>query len=489
MADGAWEITHAIREVYGEELTDRIMCWSHKDAAYKPKLKALKKASPILATKLEHDIHEIQWMVSSKQNFKDVYELLERKFTLGKHTAEEKALLETFFAYHKRQWGPDSHVANWIEAANPFSIGSNQGVESKNGVIKKEYTYRERLSTAEFFEQAEKICHDDSKKDDCTLEGPRVLYLLPDIYGNVQKDSFRLQEAGYQYFVENLKRLPSGQRKPGCVVEVNPENKYKLCEVQQIGKVNKIIVLKSSANTLLDCTLEELAKLRILARGCSSAESLDDYMELRKSCHIVEQCGREFYCDCYWGIKGKLCKHTMALVYDRDSEFPVDARLRAKKLHKRKRGVGRPAKVKEALRKTPPKNMVDQVDYVETGREVMEVPRIDFPLNDQNDGSIDEIEIEDVDNDHNEGVEDAGNVDHADVHQDVDEIPLIDNDNIETVEDEINIWCKVCEDDEFEQVKATHFCDICDDNFCDLCTGDHKRFRATKSHQVEKVKS
>ena len=56
--------------------------------------------------------------------------------------------------------------------------------------MKKEYTFRERLSTVEFFEQAEKICHNNLKKDDCTLEGPRVLYLLPDIYGNVQKDSF-----------------------------------------------------------------------------------------------------------------------------------------------------------------------------------------------------------------------------------------------------------------------------------------------------------
>ena len=88
----------------------------------------------------------------------------------------------------------------------------------------------------------------------------------------------------------------------------------------------------------------------------------------------------------------------------------------------------------------------------------MEVPLIDFPLMEQNDGSIDEIEG--VDNDHNEGVEDAVNVDRADVHLGDDEIPLIDNNNIETVEDEINIWCKVCEDDEFEQVKATHFCDI-----------------------------
>ena len=159
--------------------------------------------------------------------------------------------------------------------------------------------------------------------------------------------------------MKNLKKLPSGQRKPGRVVEVNPDSKYKLCEEKKIGKVDKIIILKSSANTMLDRSLEELAKLRILARSNCSAESLDDFLELRRSCHIVEQCGREFYCDCRWGIKGKLCKHTMALIYDRDPQFPVNARLRAKKIHKRKRAVGRPAKIKEALSKTPPKNMVN----------------------------------------------------------------------------------------------------------------------------------
>ena len=41
----------------------------------------------------------------------------------------------------------------------------------------------------------------------------------------------------------------------------------------------------------------------------------------------------------------------------------------------------------------------------------MEVPLIDFPPMEQNDGSIDEFEG--VDNYHNECVEDAGNVDHA----------------------------------------------------------------------------
>ena len=125
--------------------------------------------------------------------------------------------------------------------------------------------------------------------------------------------------------MENLKRLPSGQRKLGCVVEVNPDSKYKLCEEKKIGKVDKIIILKSSANTMLDRSLEELAKLRILARSSCSSESLDDFLELHRSCHIVEQCGREFLCGCRLGIKGKLWKHTMALIYIRQGP-PVSSK-------------------------------------------------------------------------------------------------------------------------------------------------------------------
>ena len=43
MADGAWEITNAVREVYGGDFCVRLMCWSHKDRAYKLKLKSLRK--------------------------------------------------------------------------------------------------------------------------------------------------------------------------------------------------------------------------------------------------------------------------------------------------------------------------------------------------------------------------------------------------------------------------------------------------------------
>ena len=41
----------------------------------------------------------------------------------------------------------------------------------------------------------------------------------------------------------------------------------------------------------------------------------DDMVETRSSCYIVEQRGNNFLCDCPLGIKGKLCKHSVGLLY------------------------------------------------------------------------------------------------------------------------------------------------------------------------------
>ena len=88
--------------------------------------------------------------------------------------------------------------------------------------------------------------------------------------------------------------------------------------------------------------------------------SLEDYYKERKSCHLVEvvetPMGIEYLCDCYLGIKGKLCKHSMDLVYLLNPKsFPVAPTLNPLKFVGRKRGKGRPAKVAPALDKRLPK--------------------------------------------------------------------------------------------------------------------------------------
>ena len=58
------------------------------------------------------------------------------------------------------------------------------------------------------------------------------------------------------------------------------------------------------------------------------------------------------------GIKGKLCKHTLGLVYDRKKDFPVDPRITAVRFI-RKRKAGRPRNLRPALTREPPLVVVD----------------------------------------------------------------------------------------------------------------------------------
>ena len=211
------------------------------------------------------------------------------------YIGEKLDLVREFFQYFRNTWGPESHIANWFEGANPYNISHNQGIESKNGCIKKDYTFRDRLDTADFFIQADKICRDDSCKDDSILFGPRVNCLKADCFGNIADDSFRIQEAGYQYYHENIKKLPSGRRKVNKIVEVKPDGKYTLCEENGIGKVDKMYLMSSSQNNE---TLESIAKKRIEARNNTVMKSLDEYKRVRNSCHIIESKFGLWYTSC-----------------------------------------------------------------------------------------------------------------------------------------------------------------------------------------------
>ena len=74
-------------------------------------------------------------------------------------------------------------------------------------------------------------------------------------------------------------------------------------------------------------------------------------MEVRNSCHLVEQSGQDFFCDCFEGIRGRLCKHSVGLLY-KTGTIEVDHDVRSKPLGaKRKRG--RPKKLPSCLTRSP----------------------------------------------------------------------------------------------------------------------------------------
>ena len=127
--------------------------------------------------------------------------------------------------------------------------------------------------------------------------------------------------------------------------------------------------------------------MRVEARGApdtANYSSLTEYVQLRTSCWIVEQVGNEFYCDCHIGITGDICKHTMALHYDRMS-YPVLDTLQPKKLNNLWRKVERPAKIKPAFSRAGPSNVITVNDCIEIGNEEVAVVVVNWDeLNDVN---------------------------------------------------------------------------------------------------------
>ena len=130
-----------------KDLCVRVICLQ----LIKPNGKKIRKISNELAKQIEQDIFDLQWMVSGTVEFCHIFKLLEEKFLCENYTGEKLDLIREFFQYFRNIWGPESHITYWFEGANPYNISHNQGIESKNGCITKDYTFRDRLDTAYFF--------------------------------------------------------------------------------------------------------------------------------------------------------------------------------------------------------------------------------------------------------------------------------------------------------------------------------------------------
>ena len=130
--------------------------------------------------------------------------------------------------------------------------------------------------------------------------------------------------------------------------------------------VKRVIILPSNDNKLPEKSLKELALLRLQKRKKPSFLNIQEYFNIRTSCHVIEQVDREFYCDCWKGIKGKICKHVMALTYARVPQFEVLPSLKAAKFKRSRRPVSRSKKVGGALSKTPPRALPEPT-YQVTG--------------------------------------------------------------------------------------------------------------------------
>ena len=154
-------------------------------------------------------------------------------------------------------------------------------------------------------------------------------------------------EEGFIYFNQHLKALPSRRGGPAVrqknkLVELaapDPNLTLAASPGMSFGPVSKILGLPSSSihPDLQHLPLKDLVRLRLEKRRNPTYDSLEEFFKIRNSCHILEEINNDFFCDCARGIAGHLCKHTMAITYDR-TDFPVDRRLNAVKFKRRPKG-------------------------------------------------------------------------------------------------------------------------------------------------------
>ena len=120
-----------------------------------------------------------------------------------------------------------------------------------------------------------------------------------------------------------------------------------------------------SSNTNETESLKELAKKRIALRNDASfAPTFDDFLKIRSSCWLVERRGGEYYCDCYNGIKGRLCKHAIGIMY-KTGDLMVTEDVRSKPLGQKRR-KGRPPNLPKnscRVNSPPPPPVIPMASY------------------------------------------------------------------------------------------------------------------------------
>ena len=309
------------------------MCWSHVHRAIVPQLRHLSSLSKDTAKALLSDIEDIQWSANNS-TFKNLVRMLEEKYLKSSNnTAEISSAIQHFFIYFRSVW-VDGAENNWFEGSNPFASSNNQGIEGKNRDIKGSHTFRKRMPLGSFFDVMLRMVHEWSLEDNSLLGSERksVLFSKP--------DGLKMRSNSYQWFIDH--------RSNNNYAEIKLQGK-KLQTL--LPNVTSIWAVPSTNTKLSELPLKELAKTRLSTRFDSTSKNFDEFMKIRNSCHLVEQIGDEFFCDCYVGSKARLYKHAVGLMF-KTGVLEITANVRSKPLGQ-KRKHGRPKKLPACLVRSP----------------------------------------------------------------------------------------------------------------------------------------
>ena len=331
------------------------MCWPHVNRKLRPRLVQLKSSSgnKDLATEVLEDIETFQWVVSVA-SFDTDFKALEDKYLEERmSTAKESEALIEFFHYFREQWGPDSKVKNWFEQAFPFHIGNNQGLEGKNEGIKLNHTFKKRVPVGAMFHIIERMLREFSEEDDILLadEGRIAGLLRTSEKDGQDKTGLARMTAGWKWAHDFRKGVPNKVVR----IDADTPNYTTIAEEHNLGDVDRLWGVNNGSKN--NKPLKEKIKEKLEERKYPSEKTWDEKKSILTGCYFLEERQGDFFCDCFEGIKGRMCKHTVGMHYRQDTgKLTANDEIRSLPINS-KRPRGRPKKGSCQIRspvKVPP---------------------------------------------------------------------------------------------------------------------------------------
>ena len=108
------------------------------------------------------DIEDLQWSAITEETFLALFQQLKEKYS------DSGPEIEDFLHYVETVW-INSNENQWYEGARPYGCSNNQGLEAKNGHIKKSYSLRRKLPLGTFIDVMMTLVNEMSLNDDSLL--------------------------------------------------------------------------------------------------------------------------------------------------------------------------------------------------------------------------------------------------------------------------------------------------------------------------------
>ena len=298
MADAAKATSKSLEKTLPE--TIRLMCWWHKHKNTKTQLAFVRSADPGIYSSIVSDLKDLQLLPIDEESWREVYQLFVKKWSHYEfYDKELKEIVMKFLSYVKTTWIDDARVSKWYQAANPQALSTNNALESNNGKFKVNFTSSKRHSLPTLFVMIGDYLKEASENDKKDLEE------LPSNQKLIEAEKY-LDD--YKEFF-TTKPLDEKKRKHKTIIQEN-SGIYR-------GKTISVTAMPN-----IPYEKSEAEWRDEVSRKHRKRTEMDEFVETSKQVIFVETVSMKnvnqeeekfCVCSCELGLKGKLCKHGLAL--------------------------------------------------------------------------------------------------------------------------------------------------------------------------------